>query len=275
MNNLLSASFIRLRKNKYFWIGFFCMLGLGAFITINSYDNTKRYGYSYTIDEIFFYYAILIGIASSAFCSLYIGTEYSDGTIRNKLIVGHTRRNIYLSNLIVCFTAGIFMILAFLFPMMTIGISLFGFFHAPLQNIIFTFFASLFMLLALTSIFTAICILIQNKAAAAVIAILGMFALLFMASYLMMGLDQPETISDYYLDESGAWQESTEIPNPHYLIGTKRAVYTTLFDILPTGQAIQYMASQTIRWELPFYSTLIIVVVTIFGILAFQRKDIK
>ncbi|MGY3662454.1 MAG: hypothetical protein ACXAHE_00930 [Roseburia sp. 1XD42-69] len=38
---------------------------------------------------------------------MFLGTDYSDGTIRNKLTVGHTRTNIYLANLIVTFAAGL------------------------------------------------------------------------------------------------------------------------------------------------------------------------
>lgn len=274
MNKLLSAGFARLKKSKYFWIGFFCMFALGAFLILNSYDDTKRYGYTYTIDELFFYYTMFIGIASSAFCSLFLGTEYSDGTIRNKLIIGHTRITIYLSNFIVCFIAGVLMVLAFILPVLIIGISCFGFFHTPIQNIIFTFFASLLMLMALTALFTMICMLIQNKAAAAVIAVLGMFALLFAATFLMSSLDAPPTVPEYYLDDAG-WQEGPEIPNPHYITGTKRVIYEKLLDILPTGQAMQFIGLQSIRWQLPLYSFLIFTALTIIGILAFQRKDIK
>ncbi len=274
MNKLLSANFVRLKKSKYLWIGMFCMFALSVFITLARYDDMKRYGFSYTIEESFFYYTMFIGIASSAFCSLYLGTEYSDGTIRNKLMVGHTRTAIYLSNLIICFLAGAFMIVSFVLPMIMIGIPCFGFFHIPIKNILFTFFASLMMLLALTSFFIIICMLIQNKAAAAVITILGMFALLFAATYVVSQLDQTETIHDYSL-VNGEWQEGPEVPNPRYPTGIKRTIYELLLDILPTGQAIQYIASQAIRWQLPLYSFLIAIIITLGGILLFGRKDIK
>lgn len=49
------------------------------------------------IDSAFFSVAIYIGIILSVFCSLFIRTEYSDGTIRNKLIVGQKRSAVYFA----------------------------------------------------------------------------------------------------------------------------------------------------------------------------------
>ena len=40
------------------------------------------------IDNGFFGCALFIGIVMAVFCSLFIGTEYSEGTIRNKIIIG-------------------------------------------------------------------------------------------------------------------------------------------------------------------------------------------
>ena len=42
----------------------------------------------------------VVGILISIFYSLFLGTEYNDGTIRNKLIVGHKRETIYLASFI-------------------------------------------------------------------------------------------------------------------------------------------------------------------------------
>ena len=50
------------------------------------------------------------------------------------------------------------------------------------------------------------------------ITILGMFALLFAATYVVSQLDQTETIHDYSL-VNGEWQEGPEVPNPRYPTG--------------------------------------------------------
>lgn len=274
MNNLLSAGFARLKKDKCFWIGTLFMFGMGIFITLNNYYNMIKYELNYKIDDEFFGYVMFIGIVCSVFCSLYIGTEYSDGTIRNKLIIGHSRIYIYLSNFIICSIAGIFMIIAFIIPCACLGIPLLGTFKTDIRTLLFIFLGSLIMIIALTAIFTLICMLNQNKAVAAITAVLIMFALLFAATYIAMRLSEPPTYSGFFMDESGTLQQSPETPNPNYISGVKRAVYEELMLILPTGQAIQYV-SLNIVWKMPFYSFLITVCAIICGIWIFQRKDIK
>ena len=109
MGKLLSANFIRLRKDKFFWIGMVFMCVAGIFIHIMRYMDMKSFNYIGSIDSGFFTCSILIGIIAAVFCSLFIGTEFSDGTIRNKVIIGRTRISIYWSNFITCSVVSIAM----------------------------------------------------------------------------------------------------------------------------------------------------------------------
>ncbi len=94
MSKLLHANFLRLRKDKYFWIGNLVMGLYGVIDSVGQYRNVKVYDMSVTFDSVFFASHIVIGLLIAAFCSLFVGTEYSDGTIRNKLMVGCNRRDI-------------------------------------------------------------------------------------------------------------------------------------------------------------------------------------
>lgn len=102
MSKLLSAGFIRLRKDKIFWIALIFMFGAGVFFPVMRYIDMQKSGYINNIDNGFFACALFIGVVMAVFCSLFIGTEYSDGTIRNKVVIGQKRTSIYLSNLIIC-----------------------------------------------------------------------------------------------------------------------------------------------------------------------------
>lgn len=277
MNRLLCAGFARLKKDKVFWLGILFMAGYGAFIMFGNYMDSIKYGETLYIDNVFFSYAIIIGIVSAVFCCLFLGTEYSEGTIRNKLTVGHTRWHIYLANLVVCTAAGLLMTLSFLITAAGIGIPLFGFFAAKPEIVLSYLAGTLLMVTAFTSVFTFLSMMIQNKAVAAVTVVMTVFVLLFTAIYLSSALNSPEMYEGYsYTDDDGNVVEQEAQPNPSYVSGTKRNVYEALMDILPTGQSLQYASMSAVHlWQLPAYSVLITIVTTGAGIIVFRKKDIK
>lgn len=44
MRKLLSAGFLRLRKNSLFLVGLFAMFGLGLFFSLGKYSDMVRFG---------------------------------------------------------------------------------------------------------------------------------------------------------------------------------------------------------------------------------------
>ena len=102
MRKLLSVNFSRLWKDKIFWL---CMGAMLIYSVVYMLNGSRQAAislseYNYSIDKYYFHFALAIGAFCSLFSSMFLGTEYSDGTIRNKIIVGHTRTSIYLANLI-------------------------------------------------------------------------------------------------------------------------------------------------------------------------------
>ena len=145
MSKLLSANFIRLRKMKFFWIGMGIMLAAGIHFPIDRYMDMKETGAVHHIDNGFFACALFIGILMSIFCSLFIGTEYSDETIRNKIVTGQKRTSIYLSNFVTSAFVGIAMCVMFFLPYLCLGIPLLGFFKINIE-LVFLFTMTVFML---------------------------------------------------------------------------------------------------------------------------------
>ena len=92
MSRLLSADFAKLKKSRFFWLCIIGMAVFGLYMKIMEYISTQQYeNYEPQIINILFVYALTVAILIPAFVSLFVGTEYSDGTIRNKMIIGHTR----------------------------------------------------------------------------------------------------------------------------------------------------------------------------------------
>lgn len=272
MNKLLTANFARLKKDKVFWIGMAFMFAAGVFSVIMKLINDP----TATADQLMLIFPVLIGIVSAAFCSLYIGTEYSDGTIRNKLIVGHTRSAVYLSNFITCSAAGIVMCLSYVAAVAAFGLSLLGFSEMSMGALVVLILVAFMMVIATTALFTLLCMLNQNKATAAVICILIIVALLVLATMINAKLEAPQYYDNYVFTDSLGSAMSGQIENPQYLTGTKREIYQFFLDFLPTGQAVEIsMQSTPHLWLMPLYSLFITLVSTGCGLVCFRTKDLK
>lgn len=274
MSKLLSAGFIRLRKDKIFWIALIFMFGAGVFFHVMRYMDMQQSGYINNIDNGFFACALFIGIVMAVFCSLFIGTEYSDGTIRNKVVIGQKRTSIYLSNLIICAIVSIVMCAAFLIAYLCVGIPLLGFFEMGIKLVLLFTLAVFVLSIAFASIFTLISMLNHNKAITAVVCILLAFLLLFAGAQLYKMLNEPETNMGLITTENG--QEYQEIPNPNYLEDGKREVVQFLYDFVPGGQALQCVSLEANNIVvLPVYSLIIIILTTGIGMFFFRKKELK
>lgn len=276
MSKLLSSNITRLKKNKVFWVGMLIMFGLGCFLVVIAYLDMQKSQEVYLLEERLFWYVLFIGIFLSVFCSLFLGTEYSDGTIRNKLIVGHTRISIYLSNLIVCTIAGICMCISYLISSIVFGSILLGFFKMDIQTIFMMIFCSLTLVVVYASIYTLIAMLNQSKATTAVISILIAFSCFFVANYINGRLNEPEIYNLDNVTEEGVFETDEKIPNENYLRGGKRVVFETFNNLLPGNQALQIIQLKTDSLRLIImYDLLLFIGITGIGLTLFKQKDIK
>lgn len=278
MSRLLTADFNKLKKNRFFWL---CMAGMflfGVVMAVTHHIAMIQQGDIPHLTNILFFYTLAAAILIPAFVSLFIGTEYSDGTIRNKLVIGHTRNHIYLSNLIVCSAAGMLVCATYIAAALLVGIPLSGIDTGSLQSIMILFLISMIMSAAFTALCTLTALLCQNKAMTAVINILIVCFCIVMSIYIYNKLEQPETIPHTSFTSEGEIIVSGQIPNPDYLKGTEREVYQFLNDFLPTGQAVNIAQGGGIAQSpeiLTAYSAGIVFVSTAVGIFAFRKRDIK
>lgn len=279
MNKLLSAGFARLKKDKFFWVCVGLMAAAAWYTVFTVCLNRKEYdGYNVGLDAILFGHVFCMGILTAAFSGLFIGTEYSGGTIRNKLVIGHNRRDIYLSSLIISITAGLIICLSYILAAMILGLILLGFSEGVMGEMLQVFFLILLMTAAFSAVFTMLSMLNQNKALNCVIVLIGVFVMLMFSAYIFQSLDSPEMWEEYvYMDkETGEIVTEPAEPNPFYVSGTKREVYEFLMQFLPTGQSFLIMTGDLSHGkEMAAYSVLIIIGSSAAGLYCFRRKDIK
>lgn len=276
MINLLSLNFARLKKNKMFLLGTALMFAAGVILPLSNFADAKKSGGSVPMDTSFFSYAVFIVILMSVFCSLFIGTEHSDGTIRNKIIVGHKRSTVYLSNLIVGIVTGFIMCAAYVVPYLCIGIPLLGKFEAGTNAAVILIIAVFFMSVAFVSFFTMVSMLCQNKSITAVICIISAFMFLFAGTYINSRINEPEKFDGYVYTLNGETYSEAEEINPNYISGTKRKVYEFMYDFLPGCQAVQIVDMSTESIDImPLYSLIVTFITSAAGIVIFRKKDLK
>ena len=120
MTNLILSGFKRLLKNRAFHITAVVVAAIGLFEILMMYRDSIIEMKTPYFDSGLFAFAGIGMFALAAVVSLFVGSEYSDGTIRNKLVVGHCRGAVYLSMLMTSIIAEVLLILvwttAYLIP---------------------------------------------------------------------------------------------------------------------------------------------------------------
>lgn len=285
MNKLLYANFFRVKRDKVFWIGFAFMAAMGVLLPLSNFWAIQRIlretgeQVDVPLEGVFFAFNLLVPFAAAIFCSLFVGTEYSDGAIRNKLVIGHTRSGIYLANLITC-TAVSFVFTAVFMAACGVagGLTLDGFLQIDAKTILFYLLASVCVIFAFNALFTCLAMLNQNKAVVAIVTILSILLFLVIAMYVEGRLSEPEFWdAEFYMDDAGRIINEPAMPNPNYISSpAMRSFLGFLYDFLPGGQAYQLSNAAALHpGTMALYSLLIAVISTSVGVFFFRRKDIK
>lgn len=275
MSNLFSVGLFRTVRSKLFYI----LLALTALVMAYVYYNTYRVqlGPDFSQLDLYFFQFINANIVSAAvFCPLFLSSEYGDGALRNKLMVGRTRPQIYLANLAVNCLYGTAACLAAVVTGLCVGVPLLGWFQNAGPGKIM-----LYVLLALATtwvcaaLYTFLSMVVASRGVAITLCILLAFGLILLGQYLYLALSQEEVLTALFYTDTGEMAVS-EQPNPAYLTGFARQVYQFFYELTPGGQAYQILGmSAQSPLRILGYSGLVFVLVTGLGLAIFQKKDVK
>lgn len=259
MLNLLSAGFVRLRKSRLFRLFIGAETAWGAFLAwlLYYYGNIRG-----NLNLSAFMPMFYICVAEAIFCGFYIGTDYSDGTIRNKITVGQTRENIYLSNLIICCFAGTAVLLTHIVVFLAVGLLLIGPVVFPTMLFI-KVICAIFNVAACASLFTMISMLCSRIAAASVANILISLVLMISGVFAFAYYSEPKFLSD-------------GTANYRYVGGAARVVLGFFESVLPSSSALEVMAHDlySVCLRVILCSLAEAAIFTLIGLGAFRRKNI-
>lgn len=284
MNRLFVSTFFRMLKKITFWILLICMFAYGVYSASNAASEAKA---GFAFDGCFFEFVPFMGLAAAILTSLFVGSEYSDGTIRNKLVVGHSRMRIYLVNLIVCSIASLLISLAYIAGILVVSNAKGGELLTETSVVIMCLICGSLVSVAFTSIMTMLAILNTNKAGNVVVSMLLSLVFLTASSFIYQRLGEPEIYDNYVsVNEVGIPTRVEQLPNPQYIDGTPRAVLEIVNDLLPSGQAMQLADAfdaggivnkdiKTVSYRWLGYSMVVIVFTSGFGIILFRKKEIQ
>lgn len=188
MGKLLRFEFKRIRMNLFFWIitaycivwpifvtGFYRLM-----FTLNISDNGISFGELVMSADEKKYVSWLILSAFFAempkfmalFTCLYIGKDISDGFIRNKIIAGHSRMSIFMSNNIAQSLVSIFWCLIYV-CFGALGLKIMGLGPDFNGGEMFRRIATaIVVLLVMSAVFTSLAMAFRNRALPVVLAIL-------------------------------------------------------------------------------------------------------
>lgn len=279
MSKLVSANFSRLIRNKFFWIGLALVIGIAAFIAIDFVQDHPwcREQISHETKAVCFKYTPVIAGIVALFAGLFVGEEYSNKTIRNKIASGYSKKEIYCANWLVCTAVGCLFYLAF-FLIIALPIAPWKGLAKYNTNVVAEFMRSalinLFAILSLVSIVVFVAMFVKNRIIG-VVATLGCVLLLFLASELMfegISVKQFKTVLD---EETGM---AMELVNPEYKNDLKRKIIQTVMDFQPFGQILQVKNGRAVDIKgivLPIYSCLMMAVFCFGGAHLFGKRDLE
>ena len=286
MNKLLRANFFRLIKNKIFWGIIVITLGITSVLLFNTIINNQGETKE-SIDRLLVMYMYFIGIAMAIFTSLFIGTEYSDGVLRNKIVIGHSRKHIYLADLITSIIVGLCIQLIYMLIVAVIGIPIFGTLQMTIEKFLFVIIDIVFIIITYASIFTCITLLCSDITVSTVSCMI-LVLIMFIASMALSSTANTMKYRETYIQTENGEIEVHQKLNPDYPGDLKKNVAKTILYCLPTGQTSQiisqiskkpfqitnYMSDDELKTVF-LYSVGVTIVITGVGMYCFKRKDLK
>ena len=281
MINLLDAGFTKLFKSLIYRLAaLFCLL-YSLFLVATriidsiSYPNLPRT----TLDGIISSGPVMLQLLAPVFISLFIGREYSDQTLRNKISVGHSRMNIYLSNLIISVVGTLILYVIYVIPISIFGYTYFPAFETPIEKLICVQLIGMVIMIAVASLYSMLSILIPNKAVTAVLSLLAAFVIFMFGMLVHVSLEEDriargEVERDYSIlvEESGEVYKSDSV-----LSDSERKLFESIDVTLPSSQAVNISNSNIPdKWKKMVVSDIVLTVLTsAAGIIVFRRKDLK
>lgn len=279
MSKLITAGFKRLFRLKSFY-GYLIFIAFELIVNMVSESGQIRtvngFIEPFSVNPYITENAFVVIIMAAIVIGNFIGSEYSYGTMRNKLTVGHNRIEIYFANYIVSL-AGVAIMLAF-------GVLLAFAVGLPLgaivdDNLHIQLFLQLVFALVISALYVFVAMNVQSRSNTLTAAIILGVVMIIADVALVNQLSQPEfnIPKNLVFNEEGVMISEEvagdPIPNPFYVGGTNRVIMEIADTLLPCAAVMEYGG----RFEADKVIAELCetVIFTAAGLFMFRRVDLK
>ncbi|RKJ40077.1 hypothetical protein D7X94_09425 [Acutalibacter sp. 1XD8-33] len=300
MRNLLSANFARLWRCVWFWLGGLGILGYTLWELSEMFSWALGPNGGHPADYLssrIADFTVPLFLILAALCPLFLNEDYHNGTLRNKIVVGRTRAQVYLANYFALLAAALFY--AAVHVALSVGAVCLVKSHIWVwEDTAKALLPCLPYILGITALFTLLGMLVRSRAVS-IVAILLAVGLLWLPQHLFRHLcilpaqpDWDKVTQTLEPNEEGDfdlvyWQDGRRveeddlemIPDPRYVDEPLRSLYYFGMEAFPGGQA--FLLCQSLPLErgspglLAAYSLGLFVLAGGGGLLAFRRMDLK
>lgn len=297
MTRLLNANFARLFRSKLFWICAAAAVALGLIEVLP--DATELIGTEYHLNperylinpmNFLGWFGMLV--ITAIFVGIFVGAEHS-GVLRNKIIAGQRRVSVYMANLLTAISGVLIFQLLFVGTVLLTGTIMDGEFILSFETIAAYELLQFVELIGICAFFTAITMLIPQRLAGA-IAALVLIVGFYLIDVCVDGALYPLKLEDYVTDENGNITviERTDYTDEERLqlniltflkmtnpLGQdsiiRRNYSETYYNTLYRLTGLNYQEIPPVPMEVMPYSLGIIAVSTFVGTLVFRKKDLR
>lgn len=256
MTRMLSADWARLVRSPLFWVGGAFMALYGAWNVAEGCSLNASCGGGYGPEHFLLKYLVMLILSQSIVTVNFIYAEHRDGTLRNKLCVGHSRAAVYMSHLLTQYLMALVYSALYLVVLLGLGLPLLGGLGASWGTALRGLFCAMWVELSVTAMFVSLALLTPYKWVTAA-GLIGALLLLGACSWIDGQLSIPEyiqeygvvfetredgTVRRYFTDENGVEADPGEIkpvPNPNYVRWPLRGLCRMVLDVTPAGEALQ------------------------------------
>lgn len=278
MRRLFRTNFSKLFRMKSFYLFLAVMIWYPAMSNFSRYSEMLT-GYPRWFEESLWVYGLLSLFIMPVMVHLFITPDYADKTIRNKLIIGHCKSKIYLSNMITMLCVTLIYFMAWNITYFGIGLPLF-YKANPLKMDLLFCFEELIASLFITALLVLFAMFVSSKISAGILCISLSLILMFSGLWTKTRLAQPELIDEeriMVVVNDTYNEEDHLVPNPKFVpAGPQRDALIYFERINPGAQLIDIgdIHEVDLIWYV-LYDNIMLLLIAFGGAKIYKRKDIS